>query len=242
MKKKLIAIVASLAMVATMVPATAFATTTPSKVTVEPIDASMTSADVKNDRGYLAALTANGTLKGNLDNITFMSGGSKVVAKGSLPYKALAGFSTTTESLNKGNYIGIVATLTNGNNGTELNNWYLKTEGTHTVDSKVYKTTDLVKVENTEGLVQRLEAGKVTTLELYNVADSLVTNQVWYTDATIADAPASVTVKSTSELTSWLNGKTALKVTLDTTGVTVLSEDETEALEDFEQVLLYSLL
>ena len=245
MKKKLIAIVASLAMVATMVPATAFAAATPSKATVTPFTSE--SSGVAGDPGYAALLTDNATA-GNLANITFMSGGSRVVAKGSLPYRELANFSNTA-ALKKGNYIGIVAGLANGtpDGGSAMTNWYVKTEATHTVGTSDIKTTDLIKIADKEAFVQRLETGKESTWELYNVADvdkpDASKDNVCYADVTdtvkdaLEAANAKVAVKATSELTKWLDKKTALKVTLDTTGVTVLSEDETDALEDFVEAV-----
>lgn len=218
MKKKLIAIVASLAMVATMVPASAFAAEAN-------LTATMSAAESNDHAGtegtaYKALLTS-----GYEDNITIVPTANGLKLSGALPYTEFKEFAPNVKSMQTGHYLGFKMTI----GGTKNANALIRTNRSHKTDAGVIlNTTDDVKVGTTLTNRVRLDEGKTFTVDWRDG----FSGEKWYTSSigSIAEGDSHASDYADIKDMPALSGD-AIELTFDTTNLTMLTEAETDTLD-----------
>lgn len=236
MKKKLIAMVASLAMVATMVPASAFAATN--------------VVQVWSKDGYISPnVTVTSANDANLD---YTIKGNTIQYNGVLPYhtKALPHY--------------VEADIHLDDSTAACHWWQYETGKLHTIQdkgvsqkTKTITTTDLTKVTDTANVVLSnqkfgVDGRPQINLAFYEIADAAFSgapyngvagvDAIWYgtglKESNWETGVATKFLDDTTALSTLLKGldknnQGPAEFTLDTRNVTLLSEDDTEAIEDF---------
>ncbi len=262
MKKKLIAIVASLAMVATMVPASAFAT----GATTTKLDMSEAEAEVAKARDIEVEFTGNADTinfwKETNENVSGTFSKGTLSLTGCVPYRTNTAFDANITSDQQGNYIAInfknlPRPATDTDTIAMLNGARQKGAGE---DTNIYQGRKL-KTWTTVGdaaqyqhgatviTTLRLEKGKTATpaiaflnktaTETEGVAPFAWTNGVYFSTSEIAKMPIAdqAGAKKLTDLEKALKDSAQVAgmktFTIDTSALTLLTKAETQAMDGF---------
>ncbi len=246
MKKKLIAIVASLAMVATMVPASAFAATASTKA-VE-VDANLRLATQKQLQAEMDALgSGTSDLKtmltdyrtkdaaGNNADLKGSTANGNLTLTGTLPYVGDYTSFSSLQELQKGHYTAIALNVSDPQE-TDVTGWaYLCTTQQKDSAGKAYTAYSFQKFNNFtkpyETFIVRLDGNNPSYTVYYltgtGVAD--LTSGVYKTANQEGHTDANDINTLRSNLAKEANTVASKEVSVNTAGLTLLTQAQTEA-------------
>ena len=231
MKKKLIAIIASLAMVATLVPATAFAADASRTELAELTTEDKTAVEAFVGGGGDTYMNAVNN-KGYNDNLTITKNADGLILRGSLPYLEITKFSNVKD-LQKGHYFacGINVAGAAPYMVTKAKRM-LETKAGLEVQDETTDVTDLTTGTGGKGHEQLFlyltkaghsvkvgDSGSATA-----AAGKYVSNPSIYKDATLKN------IKDWNDIEKDLTQET---LTINVDNLTLLTESETESMDDW---------